>query len=321
MKIKAIKTIIMIGLCISVVQCKSGAEVKSIKRIKVGKGPDAMFVTVNKKYLYVANVEDTYISIIDVASEKVIKKIKSTAYPWGFSRLGDSNIVAVSAYDKGIDLIDFDKHEIVRSKKVDFNVGGISSSSDGKFIYVIGTNTDKVYVIDVKSLTITKTFPTGKAPDGIGITFQDKYLYVTNTKDGSISIINVSTGATKVLKLGGKPELIHYNKDHSRLYISNFKLNKVYIFDAIKNTIIHEITGLQGAEEAVLSEDEAVLYVVNYKSRKIFSYDSQTFKKIPVAYITGKNPIGVVQIADKLYSTNFADNNVSVFEIRHEKIR
>ena len=53
--------------------------------IPVGKGPDALFLTPNERYLYVANVEDSFISVIDTRTDKVVRTIDGTDYPWGFT--------------------------------------------------------------------------------------------------------------------------------------------------------------------------------------------------------------------------------------------
>ncbi|HED38431.1 MAG TPA: hypothetical protein ENI76_09355, partial [Ignavibacteria bacterium] len=42
-----------------------------VNTIPVGKGPDALFLTPDEKYLYVANVEDNFISVINTQTEKV----------------------------------------------------------------------------------------------------------------------------------------------------------------------------------------------------------------------------------------------------------
>ena len=100
---------------------KVASNVKPIdknKTIKVGKGPDALFLTPDEKYLYVANVGDNFISVINTQTEKVEDKIEGIKYPWGFTRLGNTNLVAVSGYDKQIVLIDFSKHKIVKQKSL-----------------------------------------------------------------------------------------------------------------------------------------------------------------------------------------------------------
>ncbi|MFQ5709700.1 MAG: YncE family protein [bacterium] len=285
--------------------------------IAVGKGPDALFLTPDEDYLYVANVGDTFISVIATGTDRVVQTIDGTDYPWGFTRLGETNLVAVSGYDKGVDLIDFTTHKIVKPKRYEQNLGGIASTKDGKTLFVVATGANKVLKIDANSLEILDDYDTGNGPDGVGISKDDSKIYVTNTKDGTISVINLNTKKAEVIKTGGKPELIHYNHDHSLLYISNFVENKIHILDTGTDKIVHEITGLDGPEEAVLSESGKMLYVVNFNSSKVFSYDAKTYEKLPQEFSVGTKPIGVVSAANdsKLYVSNYGDNAVSAIQV------
>lgn len=292
-------------------------ETYQTQTIAVGKGPDALFLTPDENYLYVANVEDAFISVIDTRKDSVVHTIDSADYPWGFTRMGNSNLVAVSAWDKGIDVVDFTSHKIVKSKRYQQNLGGITSTSDGKTIFVVATEANKVLKIDAETLDIIGEYQTGDGPDGIGISKDDKKIYMTNTKDGTISVLHVETKASTVITTGGKPELIHANEDHSLLYISNFVLNKIHILNTETDTIIHEITDLDRPEEAVLSKSGATLYVVNFNSAKVLSYDAKTYAKQAQEFVVGKQPIGVVSAANdrKLYVTNFGDNTVTVIQL------
>jgi YVTN family beta-propeller protein len=280
------------------------------KTISVGSGPDAMFLFPDNSTIYVANVEDTTISIIDVSSETVIGEINGIRYPWGFSKLSNSNEVAVSAYDKQLAIIDFTSNTIVRQTSFNSTLGGIVADQNGQFIYVVAIDSSKVYKIDAQNLTITDSFDTGDGPDGVGISANFDKLYVTNTADGTISIIQIASGVTTILNTGGKPELIHSNTDNSLLFISNFNNNKVHILNTFTDVIDNEITGLDGPEEAVVSGDK--LYVVNFNSKKVFQYNSSDYSKDVIEYDTGLKPIGILEVNNKLYVTNYGDNNVSV---------
>ena len=280
--------------------------------IKVGKGPDALFLTPNKSFLYVANVEDTLISVIDTQTDKVLKNIEGIRYPWGFVQLAESNLVAVSGYDKQVVIIDFDNHTILKEKLFKTHIGGITANRKGDLIYVIAIDDNKVLQLDATTLNILKTFPTGKGPDGIGISENDSKLFVTNTEDGSISVIDIETGKKSIIKTGGKPELIHGNKDHSLLYISNFFGNKIHIIDTEKGEIVKEIEGVKTPEEAVLSKDENILYVVSFDLSEVFVYDAVTLEKQSVTYKTGNKPIGVMPVGNKLYVSNYGDNSISI---------
>ncbi len=292
--------------------CKSKSET-----IKVGKGPDALFLTPNEKYLYVANVGDQFLSIIDTDKDTVIKEIKVAKNPWGFTQLGESHLVAVSSWDKGITIIDFTNHKVVKEKAYKYNLGGIVSTREGHSIFVVGVKINKVFKVDAKTLDIVDEYSTGNGPDGIGLSHDDTKLYVTNTKDGTISVIRLKDKSVKTLKVGGKPELIHSNRSRTKLYISNFKKNLVHILDTTTDTIVKEINGLNGTEEAVLSKSEKTLYVVNFNSSKVFIYNANSYEKQNREFSVGKKPIGVISALNdtKLYVTNYADNSVTVIKL------
>jgi YVTN family beta-propeller protein len=280
--------------------------------IKVGKGPDALFLTPDKSFLYVANVEDSLVSVVDTKTEQVIKTIGAIKYPWGFTRLAESNLVAISAYDKQLVVVDFTSHTIVNERNFDTNLGGITSDKKGKYIYVISIKDNKVLQLNANTLKIIKTFATGKGPDGISISGDDLILFVTNTKDGTISVINVETQNQKIIETGGKPELIHSNKDNTLIYISNFFKNKIHIIDTEKGEIINEIENIITPEEAVLSEDEKLLYVVSFDLGELSVYDAITLEKLSITYKTGNKPIGVMPLANKLYVSNYGDNSITI---------
>lgn len=313
-KVINIILLVMLGIISGCAQSKENSASTSIP---VGKGPDALFLTPYENYLYVANVEDTVISVIDIHSDVVVQTIDGVNYPWGFTRLGTSDLVAVSGWDKGIDVIDFTSHKIIRQKRYEENLGGIVSSHDGNTIFVVATESNKILKANAATLEVEDEFLTGNGPDGIGISKDGSKLYVTNTKSGSISIIRIADKNTKTIEVGGKPELIHYNHDHSLLYISNFFENKVHIIDTENDEIVHEIMGLNGPEEAVLSASGKRLYVVNFNTSKIFVYDGNSYRKLTEEYDVGAKPIGLVTTDndEKLYVTNYGDNTVSMIAL------
>ena len=300
------------------IKSENAEKQSKINTIFVGKGPDALFLTPDEKYLYVANVEDDFISIINTESEEVIGKIGGIKYPWGFTRLGNSNLVAVSGYDKQVVIIDFSENKTFKEKKFDSNLGGITSTKDGKYIFVIETDKNSALKLDANSLKIIDSYKTGNGPDGIGISKDESKIYTTNTKDGTISIIDTKSKKTKMLEVGGKPELIHYDHNHSLLFISNFKLNKIHILDTGTDKIVHEIAGLNSPEEAVLSKSEKLLYVVNFGSKKINVYDAANYQKLDQEYSVGNKPIGVVSALNdtRLFVSNYGDNTISVIHLK-----
>jgi len=282
--------------------------------IPVGLGPDALFLTPDKAFLYVANVEDSKISVIDTKTDKVIHSIEGIKYPWGFVRLGNTNFVAVSGYENQVVIIDFTSHKITQEQTFNSHLGGITANKEGNLLFVINIDESKVLELDANTLKILKTYPTGKGPDGIGISANNTKLFVTNTGDGTISIIDIASKKTTELKTGGKPELVHPNHDNSLLFISNFLKNKIHIVDSEKGEIIEEIENIQAPEEAVLSEDGNLLYVVSFELSEVWVYDALNYEKKDIVYKTGSKPIGVMPVGNKLYVSNYGDNTISVIQ-------
>ena len=125
-------------------------------------------------------------------------------------------------------------------------------------------------------------------------------------------MIDIETGKQSILKTGGKPELIHSNKDHSLLYISNFFGNKIHIIDTENGEIVKEIENIKTPEEAILSEDENILYVVSFDLSEVYVYDAVKLEKKSISYETGNKPIGVMPVGNKLYVSNYGDNSISI---------
>ncbi|MCZ6593819.1 MAG: YncE family protein [Bacteroidetes bacterium] len=280
--------------------------------IPVGKGPDALFLTPNKSFLYVANVEDTLVSIISTKTEKVVQIIPGIINPWGFTRIAHSNNIAISTYDKQLVIVDFTSHKIIDKKNFNTHLGGITSDRNGRYIFVVSIDNNRVFQLDANSLDLIKPIYTGKGPDGVGISGDESTLFVTNTEDGTISVVDIISNDQKVINTGGKPELIHSNRDNSLLYVSNFLKNKIHIIDTERKEIIKEIENISTPEEAVLSADEKLLYVVSFELSEISVYDALTLEKLPITYKTGKNPIGVIPYRKKLYVSNYGDNSISI---------
>jgi YVTN family beta-propeller protein len=293
------------------------AQQSERKDIPVGKGPDALFLTPDEEYLYVANVEDTLVSIISTREDRTVRTIGSMKYPWGFAALEHSTEVAVSTYGGEIVIVDYQTHHVTRRINLNQPLGGIASF-DGS-IYVVLTDSNRVARIDAASLERIDTYSTDMGPDGIAVSQDGGRLYVANTISGTISVIDTRSHATRSLGVGGKPELVHLSDDGRFVFVSNFTLNKLHILSTSADTVLHEIKGLNGPEEARMEYDR-ILYVVNYENSTILTFDS-TWTQTPGTYHSGKNPIGVVisKLHKKMYVTNYGSHDVSVFRIHTQE--
>jgi len=282
---------------------------KNSNAIPVGKKPDALFLSPNKQKLYVANSDDDHVSVIDTKSDKVIGGIKKT---WGFSGVPKTNLLALTTYDGRIALIDFEQEEIIRDKEYAYKLGGITADPEGQYLYVVAIEAEKVLKIKTDDLTVVDSYPTEAGPDGIAIAKDGRKLFVSNRDAGTISIIQLTDHTSTTLKTGGKPELINASQDNTIIYVSNFALNTMHVINTNLGTILHNITGLYGPEGANFDKKQQALYISNYNTDEVYEYRNNDYTQFSRKFATGKHPLSIISLHDKLYVSNYTDNSVSV---------
>ncbi len=137
--------------------------------IPVGRGSEGFDVSADGKEIWVANAQDGTISIVDVASKKVVQTLDANIR--GANRLKftpGGELVFVSTLG-GPDLVVFDVATRKEAKRLKIGKGaaGILMQPDGARAFVACTPDDYVVVIDLKSLELLGKIVAGKQPDGL----------------------------------------------------------------------------------------------------------------------------------------------------------
>ena len=137
--------------------------------ISVGHGAEGFDVSPDGKEIWVANAQDGTISVIDVASKRVVQTLDANVR--GANRLKftpDGKLVFVSTLGgPELVVIAASTRKEVKRLKIGSGAAGILIQPDGLRAYVACTPDDYVAVIDVKSLEMTGKIGAGKHPDGL----------------------------------------------------------------------------------------------------------------------------------------------------------
>jgi YVTN family beta-propeller protein len=137
--------------------------------IPVGHGAEGFDVSPDGKEIWVANAQDGTISVIEVASKKVVQTLEANVR--GANRLKftpDGKLVFVSSLGApDLVVLDASTRKEVKRVKIGRGAAGILMQPDGMRAYVACTPDDYVAVIDVKSLEMTGKIAAGKQPDGL----------------------------------------------------------------------------------------------------------------------------------------------------------
>jgi len=175
---------------------------KVVGSVSIGADPYGIDVTPDGSKIYVANVEDDNVSVIDTATNKVIASlIGNSTYGIGFSTPSG---VAVSPdgtkvyVTDSIYLYSFDTKTNEILDRVATGDGylprGIAVSPDGTKVYTVDRGYNGTFfVFDTAKHKIIKTVAVGHNPGGVAVTPDGKKVFVANEGSNNVSVIDSAT--------------------------------------------------------------------------------------------------------------------------------
>ena len=106
----------------------------------------------------------------------------------------------------------------------------VKLSPDGSTYYVADENSNGVYLIDAKTITVRRFLPTGLGAHGLYVSRDSKDLYISNRKGASVSVLSFATGAVRAIWPipGGSPDMGGVSADGKVLWLSGRYTREVY---------------------------------------------------------------------------------------------
>jgi YVTN family beta-propeller protein len=137
--------------------------------VAVGRGAEGFDVSPDGKELWAANAQDGTISIIDIASRKVVQTLDANVKSANRLKFTPDGKLALVSMLGGPDLAIFDVPTRKEAKRIKIGRGaaGILVQPDGTRAFVACTPDSYVVIVDLKSLEVTGHLDAGKQPDGL----------------------------------------------------------------------------------------------------------------------------------------------------------
>ncbi len=137
--------------------------------VTVGKGPEGMDLTPDGRQLWTSNSGDGSISIVDVATKKLVKTFDiGTKRSNRLKFTPDGALALVSDLTAGELLIIDARTQAVQSRlPVGRGASGILVVPDGSRAYVAASSEGKVVIVDLKKRQVAGEIRTGRGPDGM----------------------------------------------------------------------------------------------------------------------------------------------------------
>jgi YVTN family beta-propeller protein len=179
--------------------------------IPTGKGPHGFRISADGRTAYVANMGEETVSVLDLATMKETRKIKVGQTPVTTAVTSDGKwmVVTLNAENAAV-IVDLATDKV---EKVAVGAGPaqVYIQSDNKAALVANQGTEKspsntITKIDLESKKAIATIETGKGAHGLAASSDNKWIYVTNMFDHTVSVVdNVQNKEVAEIKVGQTP--------------------------------------------------------------------------------------------------------------------
>ena len=152
-------------------------------------------ISADGAFLATANHDNGSVSIVDLASGKLLREVVIGKKLEGVSFLGSSHSLAATAYaDDNVVLVDGDAGTILKNIAVLDEPYGVVSTRDGAKAYVTLEYPGQVIEIETATGTILRTFAAGAFPRGIALAADESRLFVTEYYTAAVVAIDLASG-------------------------------------------------------------------------------------------------------------------------------
>jgi len=195
----------------------------------------------------------------------------------------------------------------------------IAVSPDSSTVYVVVSGAASVVkVIDAASDTVINTISVGSFSEGIAMSSDGNYVYVTNNSSDNISVISTATQTVvKTLAVGNSPNNITVRPDTNRAYVTNGLDDNVSVIDTSdppNASVITTISVGDNPRNIAVTPDGSKVYVSNRNDNNVSVINTGSNSVIGTINV-GTNPRKIAAGplgSDRIYVCNYLSNNVSV---------
>lgn len=191
----------------------------SAKRIAVGKEPRRVIVSPDGKKILVSNAQSNTLTVIDPVTDQIVSTVKTGDEPRDMAFSVDGKLLAVSLIaDDSVEIFDGQTFAFKQQVGSDWSPQHLAFAPDAQHLYVVGHVRDEVALMKVGQLTRVDWFipvphgPVGEHQTwGLAMLPDGKFLYVSNTGDGTIGVVDpIATHAIRSVATGKQPYSIVY---------------------------------------------------------------------------------------------------------------
>ena len=262
--------------------------------------------------MYVQNSNSNSISIVDLATNAILRNITVDGTPHNIKLSEDQQTLYILTSDRDsgtIFMLNTTSNELMDEIPMEVSVQDIAIFNGT--MYASDVRGGKVLVMNLNG-TLIDEIGVGSRPQYMEVRPDGQVLYVTRL-GGPISVVDLEQKIViKEIDSGDMPHRLSFTNGGEVLFVVNAESDTLSVIDSDKHEVIKTIPVGDSPEYVALNPDETLVYVTNMDSSTVSIVDAdKVVNEIPV----GSGPYGIAFSADGgdlAYVSNTKENNVSV---------
>lgn len=272
------------------------------------KGPRGLGITGDGKLLVTANRDGGDISIIDIATKKVIKHIEIGQNPEFVRVRGDFAYVTFEPSSKGgpppkpgedmkkkdddadeklvpakIAIVDLKELKVVGQVTSGPETEGIEFTPDGKAMLVTNEADNTVTIHELPGGMLLKTIDThalGDRPRGVKISPDGSTYVVTLEFGDKVLVLDKNFETVKTFATGKTPYGISFDRSGKRLFVAASKSKELQVYDGKTFEPVKNIPTADRCWHFSFSPDDSKIVVACGRSNNVLVFDATTYERL-----------------------------------------
>lgn len=160
-------------------------------------------LTLDEKFAYVATGDANSVTVLDTATDQIIRTIPVGIDPWrAYASPDGKHMIVPNNGDQTVSVIDTQSHTLVATLSAGTDMTGVNFSHDGKKGYVISRGSSQVFVYDFSALEKTGQLDMGEGArlETASTSPAGTKIYVASSSNNSLYVIDVESDRVKQIK-------------------------------------------------------------------------------------------------------------------------
>lgn len=264
--------------------------------------------------LYVTNVLDDTVSVVNTATYEITKTIRVGGSPRSIAISPDGATAYVTnTADDTLSVINTADNTVSATIRVGKRPHSVAVTPDGTRVYIVNGKANAVAVLNAATRQILPSaINVGKEPQEVALTPDGTFAYVTNYGDNTVSVIDTATNtvtATISTKIGKGPNGIAISPDGKQAYVVNFDGDSLSIIDTATKAVDDPIKLGLAPVRVAFDPDGTRAYITSVLDFSVITFDTATRKEITsVPTFTEPDGVTVSAKGKRVYVAVFGRN-------------